>query len=318
MQKTYLNISRLLIGGCCLLSASRFAISATIAQPIVAAPAPVPAQTTPTAQTVAEQLVGQWQLQYLLSVPVTVIFTQEGKLFILTSSFPFAPPTEPLTAYEFKYRINSTTRPMAIDVTASENQNLQTIFEFTPNGQMRVEFMGVKPEEARPTTFTTGALFLQKLSTTTALPRNTKIKILNTFEPETPRQAYESGQYIRSALNAQQAFYAENAKFARTFEELGIGMKFEEENYRYQFLSQSDFTQDVIMTVQAKNHRLRSYTGAVFLVKVKDEPENVVTSIAFSCVTNWHSTSPPPRPIVPKNNDPENFRCPAGSSLITR
>jgi len=317
MQKIYLNISRLRIAGCCLFSMSRFAISA-IAQPIIAAPAPVPAQTTPTAKTVAEQLVGQWQLQYLLSVPATVIFTQEGKLFILTLSLPFAPPTEPLTTYELKYRINSTTLLMAIDVTANAIETLQTIFEFNLNGQMRVEFMGLKPGEARATTFTTGALFLQKLSHTTALPRNSKIKILNTFELETPRQAYESGQYIRSLLNAQQAFYAENAKFARIFEELGIGMKFEEENYRYQFLSQSDFAQDVIMTVQAKNPRLRRYTGAVFLVKVKEEPENAVTSIAFSCVTNLPFTSPPPRPIVPKNNDPENFRCPAGSSLTTR
>jgi len=312
MQKTYLNIFRLLIIGCCLLSASRFAASAIQ----IAPPAPILAQTTPTAKTVAEKLVGQWQLQYLLSVPVTVIFTPEGKLFILTWSFPFAPPTEPLTAYEFKYKINSTTRPMAIDVT-TEDKTLQTIFEFTPNGQMRVEFMGLKPGEARPTTFTTGALFLQKLSITTALPRNTKIKTFNQLVVETSRQAYESVQYIRSMLNAQQAFYAENAKFATTFEEMGIGMKFEEENYRYQILSQSNFTEDVIMTVQAKKPRLRSYTGAVFLVQVKDDKENVRTSVAFSCVTNWSSTSPPPRPIVPKNNDPENFRCPVGSSLIT-
>ncbi|WP_293132231.1 type IV pilin-like G/H family protein [Microcoleus sp. bin38.metabat.b11b12b14.051] len=317
MQKTYLNISRLLIGGCCLLSVSKFAISA-IAQPI-APPAPILAQTTtPTAKTVAEKLVGQWQLQYLLSVPVTVIFTQEGKLFILTWSFPFAPPTEPLTAYEFKYRINSTTQPMAIDVIANAIETLQTIFEFTPNGQIRVEFIGLKSREARPTTFTTGALFLQKLSTTTALPRNTIIKTFNQFVGETSRQAYESVQYIRSMLNAQQAFYAENTKFATTFEEMGIGMKFEEENYRYQILSQSNFTEDVIMTVQAKKPQLRSYTGAVFLVQVKDDKENVRTSVAFSCVTNWPSTSPPPRPIVPKNNDPENFRCPVGSSLITR
>ena len=177
MQKTYLNISRLLIAGCCLFSMSRFAISA-IAQPL-APPASVLAQTTPTAKTAAEKFVGQWQLQYLLPMPATVIFTREGKLFILTWSFPFAHPTEPLTAYELKYRINSTTQPMAIDVTASENQTLQTIFEFAPNGQMRIEFMGLKPGEPRPTTFTTGGLFLQKISPTTALPRNTKIKIIN-------------------------------------------------------------------------------------------------------------------------------------------
>lgn len=314
MQKTYLNIFRLLIIGCCLLSASRFAASAIPITP----PAPILAQTTPTAKTVAEKLVGQWQLQYLLSVPVTVVFTPEGKLFILTWSFPFAPPTEPLTAYELKYRINSTTRPMTIDVTANAVETLQTIFQLTPNGQMRVEFIGLKPGEARPTTFTTGALFLQKLSTTTALPRNTKIKILNTFEPETPRQAYESGQYIRSALSAQQAFYAEHGKFSPTLEEIGIGMKLEEENYRYQILSLSDFTEDVIMTVQAKKPQLRSYTGGVFLVKVKDDPGNVRTNVAFSCVTDGASTVPPPRPIVPKNNNPENFRCPAGSSLTTR
>ncbi|MEG4046948.1 type IV pilin-like G/H family protein [Microcoleus sp. Pol17_C1] len=318
MQKTYLNISRLLIAGCCLFSMSRFAISA-IAQPLTPR-APVPAQTTPTAKTVTEQLVGHWHLQYVFQSPVTLIFTQEGKLFLLPLSVPFVSLTEPITVYEFTYKINQTSQPMEMDITDSEGQTLQTIFEFTPNGQMRVESRGIESGEARPTTFTKSEFLLEKVSTATTLPQNTRIETLETFnpfEPDTPPQVqvYESGQYIRQANKAQQAFYAEYNKFSSTFEELGIGMKLDEENYRYQFVSQSNFTADVIMTLQAKKPELKSYTSAVFLVNYKDY--DIQATVAISCATNEPSTVPP-IPILPKNKAPDNFECPTGSYLITR
>ncbi|MEG4573558.1 type IV pilin-like G/H family protein [Microcoleus sp. N3A4] len=303
-----LNISRLLICACCLLHWSRVGTSAIAQRPTLRSA--IISQANPPAKTVAEKLVGQWQLKYLSPTPLTVIITLEGKLFIL-KGYPFPNPS----AYEFSYKINSLFQPMQIDL-ASSDETLRTIFEFNNRGQLRVELMGLKPGEPRPNTFTAGAIFLEKVSTVTALPRNTKIERFNLLEPENPRRVYEGEEFIRYAIRAQQSFYAEHTKFATTLEELGIGMRLDTENYRYQILPESGSTEGVIMTVQAKKPQFRSYTGAVFLVKVKDDDDNAQTSVGFICETDKPSTIPPPRPIVPINNDKANFRCPINSSLI--
>ncbi|MEG3843343.1 type IV pilin-like G/H family protein [Microcoleus sp. herbarium14] len=306
-----LNISRLLICACCLLPWSKVGTSA-IAQRSNLRSAII-SQANPPAKTVAEKLVGQWQLKYLSPIPLTVIITPEGKLFIL-KGYPFPNPS----AYEFSYKINSLFQPMQIDlVSSSSDETLRTIFEFNNRGQLRVELMGLKLGEPRPNTFTAGAIFLEKVSTVTALPRNTKIEKFNLLEPENPRAVYEGEQFIRYAISAQQSFYAENIKFATTLEEMGIGRRLDTENYRYQIFPESGATEGVIMTLQSKKRQFRSYTGAVFLVKVKDDADNAVTSVGFICQTNQPSTIPPPRPIVPINNDKASFRCPINSSLIS-
>ncbi|MEG3976293.1 type IV pilin-like G/H family protein [Microcoleus sp. herbarium8] len=307
MSITKLNISRLLICACCLLHWNRVGTSAIAQRPTLRSV--IISQANPPAQTVAEKLVGQWQLKYLSPTPLTVIITPEGKLFIL-KGYPFPNPS----AYQFSYQINSLFQPMQIDLVSSD-KTLRTIFEFNNRGQLRVELMGLKPGEPRPNTFTAGAIFLEKLSTVTALPRNTKIERFNLLETENPRRVYEGEEFIRYAIMAQQTFYAENTKFARTLEEMGIGMRLDTENYRYQILPESGATEGVIMTVQAKKPQFRSYTGAVFLVKDKDYNDDQ-TSIGFICETDKPSTIPPPRPIVPINNDKANFRCPVNSSLI--
>ncbi len=306
-----LNTPRFLIAACCLLPWSRLVTSAIAQQPTLRSV--IISQANPPAKTVAENLVGQWQLKYLSPIPLTVILTPEGKLFIL-KGYPFPNPT----AYEFSYKINSLFQPMQIDlVSSSSDETLRTIFEFNNRSQLRVELMGLKPGEPRPNTFTAGAIFLEKVSTVTALPRNTKIEKFNLLELENPRAVYEGEEFIRYAINAQQSFYAENAKFATTLEELAIGTRLDTENYRYQILPESGSTEGVIMTLQAKKRQFRSYTGAVFLVKVKDDADNAVTSVGFICATNQPSTIPPPRPIVPINNDKASFRCPINSSLIS-
>jgi hypothetical protein len=123
----------------------------------------------------------------------------------------------------------------------------------------------------------------------------------------------EGRQNLGSMNRAQQAYYLESSKFATTIEELGIGIKPETENYRYQVLPQANQNQSVMMTAQAKRPRLRSYTGAVFLVKINGE-DLIVAGI---CETDEPSSTPPAMPTAPRNGTSE-IQCPAGSKLLGR
>ena len=109
---------------------------------------------------------------------------------------------------------------------------------------------------------------------------------------------------------AQQAFYLENEKFGTTIEELGIGIEPEDENYRYQVVPQGDQAQSVMMTAQAKRPELRSYTGAVFVLKGGDEG----VTFAWICETDAPSATPPAMPGAPSNTqDRLMIQCPPGS-----
>ena len=264
----------------------------------------------------ASQFVGQWRLKDYLPIPLTVIFTQDGKIFILlpsylTSFFSSGSPSFTggnVSAFELSYKINSSTQPMQIDVTSPGDEGtLMTIFEFTSDGQLRIEWEGLRPGESRPTEFSAGAIFLQKVANTTALPRNTQIVDLAAQR----RQGRESEgeQYIGSMNRAQQAFYAENKKFATEIDELGLGIEKETENYRYQIVPQSGSIPSIMMTAEAKIPELKSYTGAVFVIKVNDED----TTVSLTCGTDKPSTTPPAMPRAPKSAE-EEIKCPAGST----
>jgi hypothetical protein len=95
---------------------------------------------------------------------------------------------------------------------------------------------------------------------------------------------------------AQQAYYLENDKFATNIEDLGIGIKPETENYRYQDCASRQSTQSVMMTAQAKRPELRSYTGAVFVVKDNNED----LTVAGICETDEPSSTPPAMPTAPR------------------
>ncbi|WP_445246509.1 type IV pilin-like G/H family protein [Microcoleus sp. OTE_8_concoct_300] len=312
MTNTYFNFRNFLIISCLLpLNIG----SSAIAQQ---SPKPTPTQSPNPALTNSRtsQFVGQWRLKDYLPIPLTVIFTQDGKLFVLLPSYlsSFLSTGSPslarasVSAFEYRYEINSTAQPMQIDVISpAENETVATIFELTSDGQLRVEWEGINPGEPRPTEFTAGAIYLQKVANTTALPRNTQIIDLAAQQ----RQAKESEgqQYIGSMNSAQQAFYAENEKFATAIDDLGLGIKPETENYSYQIVPQSGSIPSAMMTAKAKSPELKSYTGAVFAIKVNGE----FTSVSVVCGTDQPSTTPPAMPIAPKNAE-EEIKCPAGST----
>jgi hypothetical protein len=312
MTNTYFNVRNFLIISCLLpLNIGSSAIAQQSPKPT-----PTQAQNPASINSSASRFVGQWRLRDYLPISLTVVFTQDGKLFVLLPSYltSFLSSGSPslsrgsVSAFEYRYKINSTAQPMQIDmISPAENQTIATIFEFTSDGQLRIEWEGINPGEPRPTEFTVGAIYLQKVANTTALPRNTQI--IDLAAQQRQGRESEGQQYISSMNRAQQAVYIETEKFAIAIDELGIGLKPETENYSYQIVPQSGSIPSAMMTAKAKSPELKSYTGAVFAIKVNGE----VTTVSVVCGTDQPSTTPPAMPIAPKNAE-EEIKCPAGST----
>jgi hypothetical protein len=319
MTKTYFNLRNLLIISCLL--------PLNIASSAIAQKSPKPtatqAQNPASINSSASRFVGQWRLKDYLPIPLTVVFTQDGKLFVLLPSYltsllsSFNPSVSgggSVNAFEFRYKINSTTKPMSIDlISPGDNETIMTIFDFTSDGQLRIEWEGLLPGQPRPTEFSVGTIFLQKMSNTTLLPRNTQI--IDLAQQKRQGQEAEGKQSIDSINNAQQASYMEKQKFGTKIDELGLDIKPDTETYSYQIVPQSGSIPSTMVTAKAKKPQLKSYTGAVFGFKVKDEltKEEDTTLVSIVCGTDKPSTTPPAMPIAPKNAE-EGIKCPAGST----
>lgn len=179
-------------------------------------------------------------------------------------------------------------------------------FIFTPEG--KVYYLTENPP---------GSLvaypILEKISDNGTLPPNVQIRDIQAEAQNQANRArqVEGRQYIAYMNKAQQAYYIENGKFGRTFEEIGAGVT-ETENYRYQIVSQGNQTQSVMMTAQAKKPDLKSYTGAVFAIKNNSADTITISGI---CETDDRSSNPPTMPTLP-NNPSARIQCPMGSHLL--
>jgi type IV pilus assembly protein PilA len=153
-----------------------------------------------------------------------------------------------------------------------------------------------------------------KISDSAILPAGTQVITMEKAIGNNVSKARESEgkTYIRAMSRGQQAYYVEYAKFAPTIEQLGIGIKSETENYRYQMALQND--QTVMMIAQAKKPELKSYTGVVFAIGNNNQNMQTVTGI---CETDNPTFTPPSMPSFP-NSISEPIQCPSGSHLLER
>ena len=272
-----------------------------------ASPSPSPAPGGDV-QAPQARLSGQWQTKNPASgETLTIIFTPDRKFLVLLPSGSETP-----VAQQLGYRIDPVPQPMHIDVMfPGTNESVKTIFEFTADGQLRLQVAETNPGEPRPTAFSPSATLFQKVSDATTLPANVQVNDLQS-QVNRPQQS-EGKVYIGSLNRAQQAYYLENEKFANEINELGIGIKPETENYRYRIVPQGNSTQSVMMTAQAKGPERRSYTGAVFVVKDNNE----TLTIAAICETDQPSSTPPVMPAAPSNIKTP-IQCPAGSHRLGR
>jgi len=121
------------------------------------------------------------------------------------------------------------------------------------------------------------------------------------------RAKQDEGKSTISSLNkAQQAYYLENSRFASNFGQLGVGISAETGNYSYKVAVVN--TRSARSTASGKDTRIRSYTGAVFVIG----SGNNATTIAGICESNRASRTPPLMPRLVRNN----IQCPAGSTKL--
>ncbi|OKH39543.1 hypothetical protein FACHB389_07925 [Nostoc calcicola FACHB-389] len=276
-----------------------------LAQPSIA-PTQTQSQQEQDINPIAQKLFGQWEAQDpSSSTTLTFIFTPENKLFLLS------PDSKTLGAMEFKYRINPTPQPMHLNVIISSNQKeVLTIFEFTADGQMRLQLDGTNPGKPRPTAFSPQASLFKKISNVTTLPDNIQIINPEAENQQTNDPELEAKVAIGSINRAQHAYYLENKKFA-TIGRLGIDVKPETDNYSYQIVTPGKEIQTLISTAAAKKPELKSYTGVVFLRKVKGE----MLIIPGICETDQPSIKPPGFPRF-SSQESQPIQCPVGSHLL--
>src|SRR4028119_1177959 len=226
------------------------------------------AQEASETSVVAQQLLGQWQAKDPTSDAVfTFIFAPKGQLFVVLPS-----PDGSSVALKAGYQINSTTQPMQLDIQLSPDQKALTIFEFTPDGKLRLDLDGLAPGQPRATAFKPNATLFEKASEATTVPENIQVIDLETFnapnEQKSQKPEDEAKMYMSALTQVQQAHYQEQGKFATTIEQVSIGLRTETESYRYRIVPQGNEKQSVMVTAVAKDSKLPSYTGAVFVTKV--------------------------------------------------
>ena len=267
--------------------------------------------STLTAQEIQNRLVGQWQLQDVFFVPISVVFTAQGKGFVLTPFFGPSVNANP-TAYEFSYQLNNTTQPIQIDIAQPGEAPIKTIFEFTSDGRIRVELVGIKPGEPRPTAFTAGSSLLNRVSNLTALPRNTEIA--NSLEVRTREKESQGRTIVSSLLRGQQAYFVEKETFTTDVKELGLGLEDTDlNNYNYRISPGGNLRQAVFVTATAKVAGLRSFSGAVFVVKEGDD-NNTIIGICETIEPSMTPPAPPSLIATQSNNYLMNGSLSAASS----
>lgn len=121
--------------------------------------------------------------------------------------------------------------------------------------------------------------------------------------------------FISSINNGQAVMFLEKNKFASTLEELKTeeeqlsrSIESETDNYSYN-ITAVDSSQ-AIATASAKKDGIKSYTGAVFLVKKNQD--DFQTPITIICETNTPSKQPPSNPQLVG----ENIQCPTDSIKV--
>ena len=113
----------------------------------------------------------------------------------------------------------------------------------------------------------------------------------------------EAKQYVASMNKGQQAVFAEKTSFASKIPDLGLGIKSETDNYKYQIPQKSN-NSVVVAVAEPKKSGLKGYVGIVAIV------ENS-TSTLF-CEQSQASTSFPDLSTIVNQKSTAIIQCPAG------
>ncbi len=140
--------------------------------PVIAAPATTVAEPTlaPADTIIMQKLAGQWLTREPLMGNMAIfVFGPNGEAFLISGEAP----NGKALARRIHYRINANPKPMHIDIVLNRNTIVQTVFEFTPAGDLRLQMVNASPQEPRPTALTEDATLFQRISDATTLPPDT-------------------------------------------------------------------------------------------------------------------------------------------------
>jgi type IV pilus assembly protein PilA len=105
----------------------------------------------------------------------------------------------------------------------------------------------------------------------------------------------EVKQYVGAMNRAQQAYFAENNKFANTVNSLGLGIKTQTTNYNYSLLATKNTAFNYGIS---RSETMRSMVGGVFLMPVNNS--NEMTTVAILCESNSPGIKKPANPFFEK------------------
>ncbi|MBW4623233.1 MAG: hypothetical protein KME17_28225 [Cyanosarcina radialis HA8281-LM2] len=268
-----------------------------------------PSSPSPAADSTTQKLLGQWQSKAPSGEILNLLFTPDGKL--LVSFIKSSAPEDRTPTAEVGYRIDPTPQPMHIDLLfPGDRQSVMTIFEFTKDGQLRLEISSADPGKPRPKNFSAGSALFQKVADSTSSSSNTPSARSEAPTSKTPQT--EAIEYVSSTNKAQVVHHLQKSQFATNSEQLAVKLPPETENYRYQIVPQNKSAKSAIVIAQSKKTGLKSYTGAVFNYKNSAGQSTLAMTI---CETNEPTSTPPGIPQPPKDS-PQQIKCADGSSQI--
>ena len=142
--------------------------------PVPTVPLPAVKPETPVVSVpAAKQILGQWLTKEPLDGDtVMFVFAPDGKAFMITGTSA----SGNAIATPLRYRLDAKPQPMHLDIVLTAAATVETLLEFTANGDLRLQMLGTRPGKARPVALTDNATLFQKISDDTTPPPGAAVK----------------------------------------------------------------------------------------------------------------------------------------------
>jgi hypothetical protein len=241
-------------------------------------------QTNPS----SKKILGTWKFESNLRM----IFTPDGKLLMQSGVEHTG---------TFQYRLDETQQPSRIDLS-QDGFTFSGIFKFDNDGKLHLEIGN--PNEPRSNSFDKTNLILEKVSDRTTLD-------FPLSEQDLLQRLIKVGQreattYVGTLNKGQQAIFVEKGHFSSNIEGLGVGIKPEADNYSYRVRV---FDNKRVQTIGIpKKNGLKSFTGGVFVLRVRNTSD--VTTVAILCESDRPTKSIPPIPTASSEYTDAQLSCP--------
>jgi hypothetical protein len=243
----------------------------------------------------SKRILGTWET----GDKQRLIFTPEGKVH-----FGF----DGLTFITFQYRLNTSQPYNRIDLIQNElGLTYLGTFKFDDDGKL-----SLKINEPVQTPFSKPSIVLKKVSERTT--PDPQISMEESIQRSIKAKQSEARSYTTTLNKGQQAFFIEKNRFSSSVEDLGIGIKTETDNYSYK-VRVFDDKRVQIMGI-AKKDDLKSYTGAVFVLRVRNTLD--VGTIAILCESDHSTKDTPPIPTASSEYIDAKLSCPSGYTQVVR